>query len=655
MPNIIDNPDNPSQVEVVDTDIHYKYPRGLDLSPGSGLHKKIISEVTRRARESHDIMSRRYDSWKTIDKVLATFVSKVEKVSAFNKGDKTIPVIIPTSFATLETLLTYMVAAFLQDPYYRYRHVGPEDVIGTLLFERVINLQAHKMVHGLNLHTLWRDAFSYGLGAVSLSWYKHMGYRRKKVTTTLSSITGLFNTGKTKTVKRWITLYEGNRLNNIDPYFYLPDPSVAVHDVQRGEFVGWVDRTSLTDLLEMENEPGSFFFNARHMKGRDGRSTIYKNLGTSSYGIRQSPSGDTQGIPRHDRAESSHSTTNKPVDLTYMYINLIPEEWKLGKGKYPAKWMFILAGDAVVVAAQPLNLDHNMYPIAVAAPDYDGYSVSPVSRMEIGYGTQHLIDWLFDSHIANVRKIINDTLIVDPYGVNMNDFKTGRPGGIIRTRRANWGRGVQGLVEQLKVVDATRGHLVDAQILTDIHNKSTGATDAVQGIARKGGERVSATEARGTQKSALSKLEKAAKIMAMQYHGPLSYMLASQTQQLMKEDVFVEVIGEYEQELLKEHGVKTSQGNVRVSPKDMILDWDMVPHDGTIPGHESPDLWIELLRIVHESPIIAQKYDVGRIFEHTARQLGARNIQDFIKKGGQLRAEVVSDEQALEAAAQQGA
>ena len=76
-----------------------------------------------------------------------------------------------------------------------------------------------------------------------------------------------------------------------------------------------------------------------------------------------------------------------------------------------------------MVRAKPLGLSHGMYPIACIAPDFDGYSVAPLSRLEMLQGLQTTVDWLFNSHIANVRKAINDMLIVDPYMLNMKDLQ----------------------------------------------------------------------------------------------------------------------------------------------------------------------------------------------------------------------------------------
>jgi hypothetical protein len=41
----------------------------------------------------------------------------------------------------METILTYLVAAFLQDPIFRYEGAGPEDITGALLMELAVGLQ----------------------------------------------------------------------------------------------------------------------------------------------------------------------------------------------------------------------------------------------------------------------------------------------------------------------------------------------------------------------------------------------------------------------------------------------------------------------------------------------------------------------------------
>jgi len=627
----------PLQGTILTVDYGYKYPRGLDLKPGSELSQKVLTEVQKRVKDGQSALEDRYDSWHEIDRVLTAFVPPAEKRKAKEAGDQTYPVVIPTSYATLETLLTYMTAVFLQMPYFKYSGVGSEDTVGALLLEQIISFQAIRAKMGINLHTLWRDAFSYGFGALTPYWGEKRGWRRSGSRIEIPSLFGLFSKTKTHRSREEVILYEGNYLRNIDPYLYIPDPSVAVQDVQDGEFVGWVDPTNRIKILEQERATDSFFFNAKYLRHITGRSMAVRGVGRKD---------KTPRTQRHD--EFVHMSSTRPIDVIYMYVNMVPKDWELGDSEYPEKWLFAVASDQVVIAAQPLGLDHDMYPVVVAAPDYDGYSVSPISRLEIGYGIQDIIDWMLHSHVSNVRKAINDMLVVDPMLINMHDLRDPGPGKLIRTRRAHWGKGVEHLVEQLQVHDVTANHVRDISFLTDIYNKSTGAPEGLQGIMRSGGERRSATEARDTRQSALSKLEKAAVIMDIQYRQDLSMMLASHTQQFMSRERYVEIAGDREKELVKEFGLSVDKsGRVRVSPLDLLIEYDILPGDGTIPGREPADLWIQLFQVIATQPELAQQFDMVRVFQHAARQLGAKNVFDFVRKGGAVEAEIVPTERVL--------
>ena len=61
----------------------------------------------------------------------------------------------------------------------------------------------------------------------------------------------------------------------------------------------------------------------------------------------------------------------------------------------------------------------------------------------------------------------------------------------------------------------------------------------------------------------------------------------------------------------------------------LVIDYDVVPHDGSSPGGEPPDLWVQLYQIMSQNPIVSQQFDMVRVFKHVARQLGAKNVDDF--------------------------
>jgi hypothetical protein len=625
MPTILD-PNAQGRLFTMSEDIGYTYPNDLDLRPASPDHRKLLKEIYIRALESSNEMSKRYASWKKVDESLTAYVKLDDAETAIKNIDdrKPLSIVVPYSYATLETILTYFVSAFLENPIFKYEGSSPEDVIGAILLEKVIEQQTMQFKTALNLHTMFRDGLSYGMGVVTPTWDKKWGW--KSVVQDSGFMSALFGKfisygqvrGREETI-----LFEGNRLKNIDPYMFLPDPNVPIHDLQQGEFVGWIEQTNYMKLLELEKNDKDIF-NVKYLKGlgSGGRSQFNKSrtdtgrgtkFGTATYGSEMSTS---------------------PIDVIWMYWTLVPRDQKLGSKEYPEKWLFGLAADKVLICAKPLSLNHNMYPVAVCAPDFDGYSATPVSRLELMYGMQTALDWLFSSHIANVRKAINDMLIVDPSLINMADLEDPRPGKLVRMRRAAWGRGVENAVKQLAVTDITRSHIGDAASIIEYMQRTSAATDSVSGMIRKSGERVTAEETRGTRTSALSRLTKAAKIASLQAMQDIGYMFAVHTQQLMEQETYIKATGQWQDVLLAEYGATARNGRIKVSPFDLIVDYDLVIKDGSTNVGEYAESWVELFRVLTQQPMLYQNFDMVRIFKHIARIMGAKDINEFFLNSG---------------------
>lgn len=623
MPTILD-PNAQGRLYAYSEDAGYKYPKDLDLRPASQEHQRLLKEVYTRALESSREMSKRYDSWRKVDKTLTAYVKLDETEEHIKSVDdrKPVSIVVPYSYATLETILTYFVTAFLENPIFRYEGSGPEDIVGAILLEKVIEQQTMQFKTALNLHTMFRDSLSYGMGVVTPTWDRKWGWKAVlQDQGFMSALFGRFmNTGKVRGREETI-LFEGNRLKNIDPYSYLPDPNVPIHEVQQGEYVGWIEQTNYMKLIELEKND-SDIFNVKYLKG-------IGSGGRSQFNKTKSDSGRSERYGSNS-AYGSDMATN-PIDVVWMYWTLIPKDQKLGSSEYPEKWLLGLAADKVLICAKPLSLNHNMYPVAVCAPDFDGYSATPVSRLELMYGMQEALDWLFNSHVSNVRKAINDMLIVDPSLINMADLEDPKPGKLIRMRRSAWGRGVENAVKQLQVNDITRTHIQDAASIIEYMQRTSAATDSVSGMIRKSGERVTAQESKSTTQNALSRLTKSAKIASLQAMQDIGYMFAVHTQQLMSKDTYVKATGSWADVLKKEYGDKS---RLNVTPFDLIVDYDVVVKDGSTAVGGDIEGWIEIFRIMIQQPQMYQIFDMVRIFKHIARIMGAKDINEFILKQG---------------------
>lgn len=643
MPYIV-NGNSSADLREIYKDVSYEYAEGVSLKPLSKLHTRIKDLVVRMADDSYSQMSKRHPVWNDIDNTLKVYIPADEAEKAIKQRDKRRPtsIVVPYSYATIETIMAYLTKGLLGDSVFQYDGQAPEDTLPAKMLELVVNQQVRRFKSDLEMHTSLRDSLAYGFGASTISWSEVWG---KKTVMQDLPMYGMFGdkVGSNKVkVNKDALLFEGNEVIAIDPYKFLPDPNVSIHNVHAGDFVGWIEFQSFTKLLADENS-GNGYVNVKHL-----RSNQYVNT-TSKYSTDSS-----KRISKREPQNSDASSKKSYVTLIHMYVRLIPKEWELpgsdgSSGETPEIWLFTVANEQLVLRAMPLGLNHNRYPIAVAAPDYDGYSITPLSRMELVDGLQTTLNWMFNSHIANVRKAINDMFIVDPSLVNMEDLANPEPGKLVRLRRSAWGRGVAGAIEQLKVSDITSRNMQDAEQIMALMQKASAATDATMGIQRSGGERVTASEYSGTMQMAVSRLEHIAKIISKQYMMDLAYFHASHTQQLMSQEIYAKASGEWPERLMEEFGLDPAVG-MPISPFDILADFDIIFKDGTTATADAltNDFWTRNFGAILQSDKLGM-FDAARIFQHMARLNGAKNVGEFISKdGGQLNALLQPDQNVLQ-------
>ncbi len=616
-------PDQDIEQQNFSRDYRHLYPEGVNLKPGTEQHNALLAEVLSRAVESQQKMGQRFPVWDEIDDMLNVFIPLSEKERLVKKADvrKPVSIVVPELFAVLETILTYMTNVFGGPEVFRYTGQGPEDTLGAILLEKAVEVQTTKDKALLAMTTNWRDGFAYGVGIMALDWDVEMGKRTilEDVGFFLPPIPGedqaeFVKTGEEKTVIDTV-LFEGSRAMSIDPRKYLPDPLVPIYEVQKGEYVGWKTTTNYMQLRQREASPGSVFFNAKYLRGREGRSIIYPTEELSREPANVAPNISTENV--------------QPIDLVFMYIDLMPKEWGLGASDIPEKWLIVVANDTAIVAMHPMDLHHNMFPVSVCAPDFSGHESMPISRLEMIMGLQVASNFRFNSRMANVRKSLNNQLIVNPRMLNMNDVESSSAGKLIRMRLNTWNAKPSDSYAQLKVEDMTAGHMSDMILSRNTMQEISGAVDSVRGVQRTSGERVTAEEFSATRNAALSRLQKAAQIISMQQMTDLATMYAYHTQQFMTQEMYVKIIGRTESELRTEHQITDSR--MLITPESLSIAFDIKPHDGSMQGETQAQSWLQLWEMAVAHPEVSATLNIPLIFMHIARLLGADNAHDFLR------------------------
>ena len=607
----------------------YKYPRGLNLDPKGELHKSLLSEILVRISETHGAMSAKYGKWRNLDKTLTSYIRLDQEEAREKAKDDRQPlsIVVPSSHATLETMMTYLVQAFLTQPVFKFSGVGSEDVLGAILMEQIVHRQAIKGQMTVALHTMFRNALVYGVGPISPIWKVTEGYRSiAKPVTGIRGFGRKIRGGKVvERIRERVVRFEGNELHNIDPYRYFPDTNVAGWNVDAMEYVGWMNDDNKMQILAEERASEGEVFNGRYLEYVDGLS-IY---------------GQDNSERDPDRvALYGESGNRNSVHRLYLYIDLIPSEWGLGPSQYPEKWLFSVVGDKLIIQAQPLEFDHQQFPIVVCDPETDGFSPLSTSKMETIQGLQQFMNFLYNSHIANVRKAVHDMFVIDPERINLNDVMNPGPGRIIRTRKKAWGQGLDDAIKQLEVSDVTQNHIQESVLLHQVIERSSGASDFLQGILR-GGERRTAEEVRTVTGGSLSRLEKMAIMISTQAMQPLGYMIASQTQQFLSSEQYVQLVGRNEADLREVFG---DQRRVLVDPLEILVDYDVEVNDGSLPDQGDPLIWTQIYQALLASPEAQQEIDTVRVFKYLAKISGATNLDEFDRKRSPVQTEVQSDE-----------
>ncbi len=652
-------------------EFQYTYPsvagKELELVPQEEFHDFVLEKVLHPAQSSRNYMQRFFPNWRKIDRTLSAFIPQDAKEASIKSRDPRKPtsIVIPQTYATLQTLRSAFMQIFLTgDVIHQYKPVGPEDVIGTALMEKNIKAQGFRFNHDLSHVAQIMDSLAYGVGPSTPVWTKQLG-KRVIIERANQAIANLFGfeveDGEVFRSFEDATLFEGNRIQNIDPYNYLPDPKVPVHEIQQGEFVGWGYTTTVQELLAREQNPDEKLFNVKFLAltakdaarssiipGTDDDRQSWATQSTGATSDSFSSSSTISGVSSSDRL----SDNDRGVDVVNLYMKIIPVEWGFSNSYIPEIWQLGIANDKFVIQMNKADFAHGMFPAAVGAPNFSGHEAIPVSNLMTVYGLQNLADWKINSDVANTRRALNMLFVADPSAIHLEDFLQGGAAKIIRLQQNMYGKGnIDQWIKQIPIQDVTQRNMQDLQVVLQLIQQSTGAVDILQGDLSNLPERPTSAGVTGAAQGAFSKIQAMARIYGAQVMRPLAYMMAFNTQEFMDEDVFVDISGRHEEELRKEFGLDDGNNLLHVGIEELAVSFDIEPHDGSIPGFKGTQFTQELTRGLLQNEASSQeifsKLDPVRMLIYAAREAGFDNLRDFFRAGGtgQVNTQVLPDEQ----------
>ena len=519
---------------------------------------------------------------------------------------------IPESYATMLAAHTYMTSVFLsRQPVLQIQGRHGESQNAEMAMEALLDYQIGVGGATPVLYIWLLDACKYGHGVMGHYWDDEVISASVVVEEPVKFL-GVAIPGtekkKMKTVKS--RGYSGTRHYNVRPQDFFFDPRVPIRRFQEGEFCIRYDQISWNHVVE--KKAAGVYFNTD--KILDASRGMDRDLGSPRMLLPESSFLD-RSLTYGDSKRPSR------VNIHEFYFTLIPQEYRLGTSTLPEKWVFTVANEEVIISGQPLGLLHNQYPFDVFEYEIGGYELFNRSLLEVSRPLNDVLTWLFNSHFYNVRKTLNDQFIVDPSMLVMKDLEDPNPGRLIRVKPAAYGKDVRGFMSQFPVSDVTAKHMGDAEIVRQLGQRITGVTDNILGMMQPGG-RKTATEVRTSSNFAANRLKTTVEWMSACGWAPWAQKLIQTTQQMYDQDRKYRIVGDLSQ---------WGERYLNVTPEDIRGFYDFVPVDGTVPVDRfaQANLWQQIMQGMERMPMVAQQYDMGRLFAFVAQLAGLRNITQF--------------------------
>ena len=585
------------------------------IRPGSETHQKLLSRVKGQISESYSAMSKFYPRWRMRELEYQAYVTVKdyeEKYSAACK-DKTLSnvkkqeanIVVPYSFSTIRTIATYLANVFLgRKPIFTVGTYNAKLIDNARNMEKLLQYNAEhtKLVKEF---TQWLYAGEiYGLGVLKTSFVTESAPRTTFIVDPLS--------GAPLRTSSLTTIFQGNLAENIDPFMFFPDPRVPMLEVaKRGEFVYWRNFVGKF-TLQRAGDTYAYLDSIGEMTVMDAGESL-RNLAANGEGLNS----------QYDvKMQAKDSTPFVQIDEGT--LELIPSEigFDLGFGydnDKPHKFLVTMANEKQLIRFEHYAPDHQMHPVVVNEPYSIGNGFGNCGISDYLSPFQETLSWFLNSHIFNVKGVVNNSFLYDPSMIEEKDLKSDKPGKLIRMKPKAFGVDPVLYFKQIAISDVTSGHVDDMAALMRLGNDISAVTDNMRGQQDSGG-RKTATEIRATIEAASSRLAAHAQFISGASVVDLGKQWSLNIQQYLSDDFAIDVLGEY-----------GAEAPVHIDLRSVIGDFYFPVHDGSLPMDKVAlfDIWQQALQFVAGNPQLQSTYDVGRIFEFVAKLGGAENIDQF--------------------------
>lgn len=401
---------------------------------------------------------------------------------------------------------------------------------------------------------------------------------------------------KPKKFTRWKTkaVKDGgfNQIDLISPYDFISDPMLPLLRFQESRFAGhrvmipWQELKARSELdptdymyvlpevvKKIKARPaagGSKVFNAPSSPNINSRSRSYFDR------IRRGNPVGSAGL-----TDAVNKEDGGVIECFCMHIRATPKQYDIYDDNSQEILELLFSGETELLSLNILTNKHHQFPYAIAeARPNAHYQFSPSWALMIK-PIQDFVDYLKKRRAQSLARTSGNVFLCDPTLVDIEKFTDPDKDGLfIPITPEAKGMPLDNIVKQIPVKDLTANFYEEMNMWIEHAEVTSGAHAFVQGKQEEGDK--TATEFVGTQQMATGRISTLARLMSQAALVPQTKRFVSNFQQFMPESQVVRIAGDaddYDPD-------NPPQKYITIQKADIQAEFDVVPHDGALPGQD---------------------------------------------------------------------
>src|SRR3989442_73021 len=221
-------------------------------NPGKA-HGDILTSTKALVDMSRSKMQRFYDDWDRHDDTYRSirWRDKQDKNAADRKEPEKF--IVPIAHAQIQTFVAFCFSVLFQREYFfELTPMGADASKAAQIGEQLLQRDLDHCNFRSSAYQFLLDCARFGLGITKESWVEEIKWVNQETPAKQASFLGVTISYGQSTQKVKTATYQGNKVLNISPYRFFPDPRLPVRRFQEGEFCASEDEYSYTELKTLE-------------------------------------------------------------------------------------------------------------------------------------------------------------------------------------------------------------------------------------------------------------------------------------------------------------------------------------------------------------------------------------------------------------------